>query len=151
MCKFSFAYIAACKSTTYYSFKFIFFFSNLNLYYMPSAASIESVYLNWMLSLVLFLFISAFYLWFMSCKINIIGKNTCYLGLVNIVTLFSDVEEISASKMIKKCDLSHFSPDNQVWWKKSLLPWTFAKFSNSYDLKINVSSVTQITVKSFSS
>ena len=51
----------------------------------------------------------------MSCKINIIGKNACYLGLVNIATLFSDVEEISASKMIKKCDLSHFSPDNQVW------------------------------------
>ena len=33
-CKFSVAYITGCKSNTYYSFKFIFFFSNLNLVFL---------------------------------------------------------------------------------------------------------------------
>ena len=42
---------------------------------MFSAASIESVCLNWMLSLALFVFILAFYLWFMPCKINITEKD----------------------------------------------------------------------------
>ena len=80
LCKFSVAYIAGYKSTMYYSLKLIFFlfkakscFSillfcyllptiKLTKHYMFSAASIESVCLNWMLSFALFVFIVAFYL-----------------------------------------------------------------------------------------
>ena len=71
-CKFSVAYVAGSKSNTYYSFKFIFFlfkfkscFSILlfvannkaKKHYMSSAASTESVYLNWILSLIIIFFI----------------------------------------------------------------------------------------------
>ena len=47
-------------------------------------ASIESICLNWMLSLVLLAFIlTSFYFWFMSCKINIIEKKYLPDLLVN--------------------------------------------------------------------
>ena len=101
LCKFSVAYIASCKSTIYYSFKLFFLFKQkscffillfaanykVNKYYMSVTPSIESVYLNWMISILLYVFPLALYWWFMSGKINIIEKKLFLLSLVSSALL----------------------------------------------------------------